>query len=62
MFGRNLDPWKMSRMLLIQVAAALLVLSERQNILHEGKPVCSLYLKAIDSVEGRYVSFYYLNF
>lgn len=31
-------------MLLIQVAAALLVLSARQNILHEGKPLRSLYL------------------
>lgn len=61
MFGRNLDPWKMSRMLLIQVAAALLVLSERQDILHEGKPVCSLYL-SVSTVLSRYVSFYYFNF
>lgn len=43
MFGWNFVSRNMSRMLLLQAAAALLVLSERQNILHEGKPGGSSY-------------------
>lgn len=42
MFVWNLDSCRMNRILLLQVATALLVLSEQQHMLHKGKPGCSL--------------------